>query len=305
MTTNRVFLAAAAVTLVGCGGGSGGSPGGPASGGAGTSGRFVQYAVLNVMGDQASGLQPYVTASEVVYDEAKYYAPSNNLGLSDETYYPPTSKTGAPDTTDIVFMASAPAVQGSPDAGGALGAGGAVALKFTMKGKPTPGLEVKLGSPALLNVTFQVFDAKVWAAAYPLEGNEVAALTDFSFKVDAATMVTAVAAANELVKYVVDGEAHATTAPFTDKANAPGTVDVAITMSQSVGPSGVDAGVVLGTCAELTTCCDAIADAAPKATCKQLEKAYQGMVSFSYPQMQADRACATFLVLERKALLCP
>ena len=291
--------------MAGCGGSSGSPSAGRPTGAGGSGAKYVQYAGMAVIGDPASGLQPYESDVEVDYTSASDYNPTFKLGQCLQSYDSDGSETSHPGTTLIDCNASSPSIAGHPDAGGVLGTGGSVRLRILFKGKPSSGLQIDLASPSLVGVLLQVFDAKEWVASFPPEANKTI-LSDFSFKVDSATPIPLPYAGYCCTTYILKAEAHATTVAFTDTGNAPGTVNVLMSMSAtSPTKDTLDGVVVVGTCSDLAVCCIAITDATSGATCLQLEATYQSMVGAGGTQMQADLACSTFLQLERKGLLCP
>ena len=294
----KLLWACALGVVASCGGGSGSPSGGTPTGAASRGDIYVQYAVMSVMGDSTSGLQPYEGGAEVDYDSAAN--PDFQLGRCDQIYDSTGSTNDVADTTSIGCNVSAPAAQGNPDAGGTLARGSSVSLKILIKGKPSPGLEITLASPSLVKVYLQLFEAHGRVANFPAE-NSGGILSDFSLKIDSVTTLPSVVASLPFTRFILDAETHATMA---DPVDAPGTASVSMTMSSPM--NGLpDGGGVVGTCSDLTVCCIDITDATAGATCSQLEARYQGIVGAGGTQMQADLACATFLQLERKGLLCP
>lgn len=288
--------------VVGCGSSMGGKPSSTGAGGSKASGA-IQYAVLTVTGDEASGITPYQANIEIDYDSNS--VPTYKGGTCILRYYDPTgSGTQTPDTTQIGCTAALPSsIDGPSDGGSPFPLPPAVQVEIYLKGNISPPFAVDLTSPSVSDVQVAVYGShNGWGATF---SSHPSSLEAFSLRVDSATVLPPPYVL-PWTDYRLEAQASVTTAP---SLAAPGTVTVSLALSLSKladTDGGTDAaGATNGTCADLLTCCGAIGDATTASTCSGLATQYQNMVGNGLSQQQADVDCDTFLHLERTAGLCP
>ena len=307
MMSSSIAVLLFSVVICSCGSSPAGKSDGAAGSGSGSG--AVQYALMTVTGDQTSGVSPYKAEIEIDYDSDSL--PTFHGGTCTQRYYAATgSGSDTPDGTEIRCNASVPtAIDGPADAGTPFPIPPAVQFRILLAGRVAPPVTLDTLSQPLASIAVQLYGGhNGWVAEYPAT-NGSNSPTDFSFKVEAANALPLpFPGFSAWTDYIMEAEGHATTPPT---PGAPGTVTVSLNLSASsltggASDGGADGvvGAINGTCADLTVCCNAIADATAKSSCTSLATSYQSMVGKGFSQEQADAACDTFLHLERGSGLC-